>query len=114
MDHRLKIKHSWDKHQTRVQTGKEKKGMTVVCTPDPNYKTLNTWVGEPHVIVGIAFCSKNDSYSRKKGVATALSKQPVSVRIKDLPKYLANQAEDNGYYWSCYAQYWNGFALSLL
>lgn len=109
----LFIKHSWYKYPVTL-TGKQKRGMTVVCERDPLVYKDGQWIGNPRVLVQIAYCSKLDSYGRKRGVEEAKKKTKEVVLIKDLPKYLAEQAEQNRADYFNVKSAWRRFALRLL
>lgn len=42
--------------------------------------------------VYVAYCSKKDSFCKRKGIETALSKVPFTVQLKDLPATMASLA----------------------
>lgn len=109
----LFIKHNWDKYAKNL-TGKQKRGMTVVCERDPLVYKDGQWTGNPRVLVQIAYCSKLDSYGRKRGVEEAQKKTKEVILIKDLARYLSGQAKQNRVDEFTGEYSWRRFALRLL
>ncbi len=48
-----------------------------------------------HLLVGVARCSKKDTFNKKVGRKVALAKDPCLISLKELPQFIANYINED-------------------